>query len=102
MKNRLNFLLRKTFYCDEEIRLVWSSIIIVLIIVLGEYIIVDPFGELLKSIGLTDAEIPNAHNWSTAIYEVLKRSLRTVLIVFAVWITIIYLRKRPFSFTGFS
>ena len=98
----MSFVIRKIFYSGPQIRLVWPIVTIILIITLGELLIVDPFGRLLSFFGLSQSHISNAQEWSPAIHEFLKRSLRSLIVVFAVWISVKFLMKKSFSFTGFT
>jgi hypothetical protein len=62
----------KIFYNKDEIRLVWPIITLIILIAASELLIVDPFGKILMLLGLTESPISNAHEWSPAIYELLK------------------------------
>jgi len=96
------FMARKIFYSGRHIRLIWPIITIILLIILGELLLVDPFGRLLNFFGLSESANSNAQEWSPAIYEFLKRGLRSFIVVIAIWIGIKFLLKKPFSFTGFT
>jgi membrane protease YdiL (CAAX protease family) len=98
----VSFTKRKIFYSGQQIRLIWPIITIILLIILGELLIVDPFGVLLNFFGFSESLNSNAQEWSPAIYEFLKRGLRSLIVVVAIWISIKYLMKKPFSFTGLS
>ena len=98
----MSFEQKKIFYSGLQVRLLWPFITIILILILGELIIVDPFGRLLSFLGLSQSQTSNAHEWSPAVYEFLKRTLRSLIVILAVWIPIKYLMKRPFSFIGFT
>jgi membrane protease YdiL (CAAX protease family) len=98
----LSFAVRNIFYSGEQIRLIWPVVSIIIIIALGELLIVDPFGRLLSFFGLSQSHISNAQEWSPAIYEFFKRSLRSLVVVLAVWVSVKILMKKPFSFTGFT
>jgi membrane protease YdiL (CAAX protease family) len=98
----LSVTIRKIFYNGLQIRLIWPVVTIILIITLGELLIVDPFGKLLNFLGLSESHISNAQEWSPAIYEFFKRSLRSFVVIIAVLVSVKYLMKKPFSFIGLT
>ena len=98
----MSFKGRQLFYSGQQIRLIWPIVTVILIIVLGELLIVDPFGKLLILLGLSESQVSNAQEWSQAIYEFLKRGLRSLIVVIAVWFSLKFLMKKPFTFAGFS
>jgi membrane protease YdiL (CAAX protease family) len=94
-------MIKSIFFAGSRIRLIWPLSIVVVLIVVGEFLIVDPFGKLLKIIGLSESPISNAQEWSPAIFEFIKRSLRSLVVILAVWAPIKYLMRKRFSFAGF-
>jgi membrane protease YdiL (CAAX protease family) len=95
-------IINKIFYSDSRIRLFWPIIFIIITIALGEFLVVDPIGKLLSFFGLYEPQTSNAQEWSPAIYEFLKRSARSLIVVLAIWLSIKFLMKKPFSFVGFT
>lgn len=94
-------MIKSIFFAGSRIRLIWPLSAVILLIALGEFLIVDPFGKLLAILGLRESPISNAQEWSPAIFEFLKRGLRSVVVILAVWTPVKYLMKKQFSFTGY-
>ncbi len=93
--------IKKIFYGSKGIRLFWPIVVVILLIVLGELVLVDPFGKLLQVLGLSQPVTSNAQEWSPSIYNFFKRGMRSLVVVLSVWFALCVLMKKPFSFTGF-
>jgi len=65
----------------------------------GELLIVDPFGSLLNWVGFPDTG--TEHEWGTVIYNILKRSVRTLIVLLAIWIPLRFLMKRQLNYSVF-
>lgn len=94
--------LKKLLYHREGIRIIWPTVLILLLIFLSEILIVDPIGLLLDKIGFADSSNAVEHEWSLAIHDILKRSIRSILVLISVGLTIRFLMNHSFKFTGFS
>ncbi len=93
--------IRILIYREDQVRLVWPISIVLVLIILGELLIVDPFGSFINKIGFSDTSGLAGHEWETAIYNILKRSARTLIVLIAIWIPLHFLMKRHFNFSGF-
>ncbi|UCC79918.1 MAG: CPBP family intramembrane metalloprotease [Candidatus Zixiibacteriota bacterium] len=99
-KNKIKF--KKIFFADSRIRLIWPILAVILLILIGEFLVVDPIGRLLLILDLEESTISNAQRLSEAIFEFIKRGLRSIVVVLAIWLTIRYLMKKPISFAGIA
>ena len=62
-KNYLNIL----FFSKSGLRLIWPILTITLLIFIGEVLFVDPFGNFLSKIGLSEVTGAIAQNWSDSL-----------------------------------
>lgn len=84
-----------------QIRLFWPIILVLLLVIFGEFLIVDPFGLLLGRLGLPAGSGIVEHEWSTAMHDILKRSIRSIVVIISLYLPVRYLLKQPFQYLGF-
>jgi len=98
----MSSMIKIVVYSGDQIRLIWPITIVIFLIIIAELLIVDPLGELIVSFGLTESQISNANDWPSAIYEFIKRSVRSLAVVTSVLVSVKFLMKKSVSFTGIS
>jgi len=96
----MNF--KKLLYYGDNIRIIWPTLMILVLIIIGEMLIVDPMGYVLENIGLVDGSGPVEHEWPSALHDVLKRSVRSILVLLSVAFTIKMLMGHSHRFMGIS
>jgi membrane protease YdiL (CAAX protease family) len=92
---------RSVFYRGSEVRWIWPAALLLVLVVLGEILIVDPLGSLLEKLGLVDVGHLVEHEWPSALHDILKRTIRSIVVLIAVWVPVRFLMHRPFKYTGF-
>lgn len=95
-----NKYLNSLFFSQKGIRLIWPALTVIILIVIGEILFVDPFGKLLSKIGFSEVKGAIAHNWSESLGDSLKRILRSIIVVFSTLLVLRFLLKKSLSFIG--
>jgi len=80
----------KLFMSQGKIRIIWLVLLLIALILAGEFIIVDPLGILLQRTGLEMVSGDFAFDWNSALGDSIKRMIRMILVVI---FTIILLKK---------
>jgi membrane protease YdiL (CAAX protease family) len=99
MKKYFNIIL----FSKKGMRLIWPIATVVLLIIIGETIIVDPLSALLSKIGFDEVTgVLPANGWNDSIGDSIKRLLRTAVVVGSALLVLKYLLKKPPSYAGFT
>ncbi len=93
--------IKQVFFRKDQVRLIWPFFLVVLLVVLGEMLVVDPIGSLIQSFGFKDSPNVVEHEWSLVIHDVLKRSIRSIIILLAIWLPLRFVMGHPFQFSGY-
>ncbi|NQT62318.1 MAG: CPBP family intramembrane metalloprotease [Candidatus Marinimicrobia bacterium] len=96
----MNF--KKLLYYGDNIRILWPTLMILVLIIIGEMLVVDPIGIVLEKVGLVDGSGPVEHEWPSALHDVLKRSIRSILVLLSVAFTIKLLMGHSHRFMGIT
>lgn len=87
-------------FSKKGIRLIWPILGVILLILIGEIIFVDPFGNLISKFGLSEVTGTVPHGWADSIGDSLKRILRSAIVIISLLIVTKYLLKEHSSFIG--
>ncbi|UCE17067.1 MAG: CPBP family intramembrane metalloprotease [Gemmatimonadota bacterium] len=93
-------LLNTLFFSKSGLRLIWPIIAVALLIYVGEVLFVDPFGNLLSKVGLSEVTGAVAQNWFDSLGDSLKRILRSIIVVTSILIVLRFLLKKTYAFIG--
>lgn len=93
-------LFRQLFFSQKGIRIIWIIIVLILFIIISEIMIVDLIGSLLGKVGIPEDNGITAHNWPQVFGAIIKRGIRSAMVVLSVFLTVKWLLKKPFDFIG--
>jgi len=96
ISRNFNFLI----YSKKGLRLIWPILGVVLLIVIGEVLFVDPFGRLLSILGLSKVTSTIAQNWSESLGGSLKRIFRSIAVVVSILLVLKHLLNKSHSYIG--
>ena len=97
MKNKF---FKTLLFSNSDLRIIWAVLVVIVLVVVGEVIIVDPFGKLLSIFGLSEVSSAVAQNWAESLGDSFKRILRSGIVVFAALVVVRYLLNKPYQFIG--
>jgi hypothetical protein len=93
-------MLRRFIWGKVGVRAVWVVAACVGLIVLGEVLVVDPFGSVLEKAGLRAFSGDSPDGWSSAVGSVLKRMARVAVVLGGVYLVLRLLEKTSLSSLG--
>ena len=99
MKNNL---LSTLLFSSKGLRIIWSILAVILLIIICELIFVDPLSKLLSTIGLSEVTGAIPQNWQEAMGDSIKRVVRAGFVLLTVVLLTKYLLKKPLSFIGLN
>ncbi len=94
--------IKPLFYRQEQVRLVWPLLLMIVLIMLGEMILVDPIGLFVTWLGFPDSPHAVEHEWSLVANDVIKRSIRSIVILLSLWVPLRFVMKQSFHSTGYK
>ncbi len=92
---------KRILYRENRLRLIWTLLALVLLVILSEILVVDPIGALLLRIGFSESTHVVEHEWSAAAYDIIKRLVRSVMVLLSIWLPVRFMLGHRFQFTGY-
>ena len=92
--------LKTIFLTGGELRIFWTLISVIVLIILGEYLIVKPFTRLICTFGFSEVTGVIPKDWPSAMGDSIKRITRMLVVFFSIFIVLKYFLKKFLVFIG--